>query len=49
MTGAIVSADDIRGGGVRALPIPDYALDIALRLRRMPQVAARGSNGGFRL
>ena len=34
MTGAIVSADDIRGGGVRALPIPQYALDIALRLRR---------------
>ena len=39
MTGAIVSTADIRGGGVRALTIPDYALDIALRLRRIPQVA----------
>ncbi len=35
MTGAVVSAADITGGGVRAVPPPDYALDIALRLRRV--------------
>jgi len=34
MTGAVVSGSDIKGGGVQALSIPDYALDIALRLRR---------------
>ena len=35
MTGATVRAADITGGGVRAIPPPDYALDIALRLRRV--------------
>ena len=35
LTGAVVGAADITGGGVRALPPPDYALDIALRLRRV--------------
>ncbi len=35
MTGATVRAADITGGGVREVPPPDYALDIALRLRRV--------------
>jgi hypothetical protein len=35
ITGKIVGSADIPGGGVRALPPPDYALDIALRLRRV--------------
>ena len=34
MTGAVVGSADITGGGVRALAPPDYAVDIALRLRR---------------
>ena len=34
MTGAVVGTADINGGGMRALAPPDYALDIALRLRR---------------
>lgn len=33
MTGSILRAVNIQGGGVRALPPPDYAVDIALRLR----------------
>ena len=39
MTGAVVSAADITGGGVRAFPPPDYAVDIALRLRRASSLA----------
>jgi hypothetical protein len=35
LTGAVVGTADITGGGVRALPPPDYALDIALRLQRV--------------
>ncbi len=35
MTGAVVGTADITGGGVRAVLPPDYALDIALRLRRV--------------
>ena len=35
LTGNVVGSADITGGGVRALPPPDYALDIALRLRRV--------------
>jgi len=35
MTGAVVGAVDVNGGGVRALPAPDYAVDVALRLRRV--------------
>ena len=34
MTGAVVRALEMNGGGVRAFPPPDYAVDIALRLRR---------------
>jgi hypothetical protein len=34
MTGKVVGTADITGGAVRALPLPGYALDIALRLRR---------------
>jgi hypothetical protein len=36
MTGRVVGTADVPGGGARALPPPDYALDIALRLRRVP-------------
>ena len=35
LTGNVAGTADISGGGVRALPPPDYALDIALRLRRV--------------
>jgi hypothetical protein len=35
LTGNVLGSADITGGGVRALPPPDYALDIALRLRRV--------------
>ena len=35
MTGAVLRAADVTGGGVRALSVPDYAVDIALRLRRL--------------
>lgn len=34
MTGAVLRSADVKGGGVRALTPPDYAVDIALRLRR---------------
>jgi hypothetical protein len=34
MTGSVVRADSVRGGGVRALTLPEYRADIALRLRR---------------
>jgi hypothetical protein len=34
MTGAVVRVVDLQGG-VRALPAPDYAVDIALRLRKV--------------
>jgi hypothetical protein len=35
LTGKMVGTADVTGGGARALPPPDYALDIALRLRRV--------------
>ena len=35
MTGKTLGTADITGGGVRALPPPDYSVDIALRLRRV--------------
>ena len=35
LTGKVVGTADVTGGGARALPPPDYALDIALRLRRV--------------
>jgi hypothetical protein len=34
MTGSVVRADSVRGSGVRALTLPEYRADIALRLRR---------------
>jgi hypothetical protein len=34
MTGAVLRTGDVKGGGVRAVSPPDYAADIALRLRR---------------
>jgi hypothetical protein len=33
-TGSVVGTDDVGGGGVRAISAPEYAIDIALRLRR---------------
>jgi hypothetical protein len=33
MTGSVLRTVDVKGGGVRAFPAPDYAVDIALRLR----------------
>ena len=35
LTGNVAGTADVTGGGVRELPPPDYALDIALRLRRV--------------
>ncbi len=34
MTGAVVRTLDVSGGGTRAIASPDYAADIALRMRR---------------
>ena len=34
MTGSVVRAESVRGGGVRAIASPEYRADIALRLRR---------------
>ena len=34
MTGSVLRTVDVNGGGVRPFPAPDYAVDIALRLRR---------------
>jgi len=34
MTGAVLRTVDVKGGGVRAVNPPGYAVDIALRLRR---------------
>ncbi len=34
MNGSVIGNDTIRGGGVRAVTVPQYRADIALRLRR---------------
>ena len=34
MTGSVVRKDSVRGGSVRAIAVPEYRADIALRLRR---------------
>ena len=34
MTGSMLRTVDVQGGGVRSVPAPDYAVDIALRLQR---------------
>ncbi len=35
MTGSVLRTVDVQGGGVRSVPAPDYAVDIALRLRQV--------------
>jgi hypothetical protein len=35
MTGKVLRAAEVTGGGVRALTVPEFAADIALRLRRL--------------